>query len=76
MYLENIAATGMKYRMLLNGYRPNVSPVNSYRTLLYHVLLSVRTFEMVLVLIFKCIMLSFMHRVVLIESYFCIGDRI
>ena len=27
MYLENIAAPGIKYRMVLNGYRPNVSPL-------------------------------------------------
>ena len=52
MYLENIAAPGIKYRMVLNGYRPNVSPLDSYPTLFFHVLLSVRTFAMVLVLVF------------------------
>ena len=57
MYLENIAATGIKYRMLLKSYRPNVLPVNIYPTLLCHVLISVCTFAVVLVLISKCIML-------------------
>ena len=76
MYLENIAATGIKYRMLLNGYKPNVLPENSYPSLLCHVFLSVRTFAIVLVLIFKFIMLSVMHNVVLVESYFSIFSRI